>query len=224
MLALRPEDIDKVAAAGPGASGPGAPAAAAAAPAAVAAPAAAAAAAPAAASAAPAEGRVNASPFAKKLADDLGVDLAFVTGTGPEGRIQAEDVEAAAASGSAPAPAYVSGVVSVMPSARKLAKSKGVKLETVKGTGPYGRITNDDVLIAAGLPPTSKPAPAAAAAAAPAAAAAAPAAKGAPPAAPAGPAPAGTVPMNGMQKAVVKNMNWANSVPTYQVTLITLSP
>ena len=106
-----------------------------------------------------------------------------------------------------------------MPSARKLAKSKGVKLETVKGTGPYGRITNDDVLIAAGLPPTSKPAPAAAAAAAPAAAAAAPAAKGAPPAAPAGPAPAGTVPMNGMQKAVVKNMNWANSVPTYQVTL-----
>ena len=114
MLALRPEDIDKVAAAGPGASGPGAPAAAAAAPAAVAAPAAAAAAAaaPAAASAAPAEGRVTASPFAKKLADDLGVDLAFVTGTGPDGRVQAEDVEAAAASGSAPAPAYVSSVVS----------------------------------------------------------------------------------------------------------------
>ena len=24
--------------------------------------------------------------------------------------------------------------------------------------------------------------------------------------------------MNGMQKAVVKNMNWANDVPTYQVT------
>jgi pyruvate dehydrogenase E2 component (dihydrolipoamide acetyltransferase) len=112
LLALRPEDIDKVAAAGPGASGPGAPAAAAAAPAAVAAPAAAVAAAPAAASAAPAGGRVTASPFAKKLADDLGVDLAFVTGTGPDGRIQAEDVEAAAASGSAPAPAYVSDVVS----------------------------------------------------------------------------------------------------------------
>ena len=26
------------------------------------------------------------------------------------------------------------------------------------------------------------------------------------------------VPMNGMQKAVVKNMNWANDVPTYQVS------
>ena len=31
--------------------------------------------------AAPAGGRVTASPFAKKLADDLGVDLAMVTGT-----------------------------------------------------------------------------------------------------------------------------------------------
>jgi pyruvate dehydrogenase E2 component (dihydrolipoamide acetyltransferase) len=30
--------------------------------------------------------------------------------------------------------------------------------------------------------------------------------------------PTGTTPMNAMQKAVVKNMEWANSVPTYQVS------
>jgi pyruvate dehydrogenase E2 component (dihydrolipoamide acetyltransferase) len=47
-------------------------------------------------------------------------------------------------------------------------------------------------------------------------AAAAPAAKVA--AAPAVPALSGTTPMNAMQKAVVKNMEWSNSVPTYQVS------
>merc|ERR1711988_1287116 len=32
------------------------------------------------------------------------------------------------------------------------------------------------------------------------------------------PMPSGVTPMNGMQKAVVKNMNWSNDVPTYQVS------
>ncbi len=38
------------------------------------------------------DGRIVASPRAKKLASQLGVDLATVRGTGPHGRIQAEDV------------------------------------------------------------------------------------------------------------------------------------
>lgn len=40
--------------------------------------------------------RVAASPVSRRLANDLGVDLAGVTGTGPEGRITRSDVEAAA--------------------------------------------------------------------------------------------------------------------------------
>ena len=40
--------------------------------------------------------RVKASPLARKLADDLQVDLTTLTGTGPGNRIVAEDVEAAA--------------------------------------------------------------------------------------------------------------------------------
>lgn len=44
--------------------------------------------------------RIVATPFAKKLAKELKVDLAVVTGTGPQGRIVAKDVEAATASGS----------------------------------------------------------------------------------------------------------------------------
>lgn len=46
-------------------------------------------------------GRVFASPLARKVADDLGVDLNRVTGTGPSGRITKADVEAALDSASA---------------------------------------------------------------------------------------------------------------------------
>ena len=52
--------------------------------------------APVAVAAAPvANGRVVASPRAKKLASQMGVDLSTVRGSGPHGRIQAEDVEQA---------------------------------------------------------------------------------------------------------------------------------
>lgn len=40
-----------------------------------------------------------ASPYAKKLAKELKVDLSGVVGSGPMGRIVAKDVEAAAATG-----------------------------------------------------------------------------------------------------------------------------
>ncbi len=46
-------------------------------------------------------GRIFASPLARKLAEDLGVDLARVRGTGPAGRIIKADIEHAAA-GAAP--------------------------------------------------------------------------------------------------------------------------
>jgi pyruvate dehydrogenase E2 component (dihydrolipoamide acetyltransferase) len=46
--------------------------------------------------------RVKASPLARRIARERGIDLATLTGTGPEGRIIAEDVEKAQA---APAPA-----------------------------------------------------------------------------------------------------------------------
>ena len=71
----------------------GAPAAPEAAPAAEAAPA------PEPAKAEPAKpaGRVMASPRAKKLAADMGVDLTTVTGTGPGGKITEEDVKSAGA-------------------------------------------------------------------------------------------------------------------------------
>ena len=54
-------------------------------------------------------GRVKASPLARRVARERGIDLSLVAGTGPDGRVVAEDVERAAASAapsvpSAPAP------------------------------------------------------------------------------------------------------------------------
>jgi len=48
------------------------------------------------------DGRVKASPLARRLARERGIDIAQVTGTGPDGRIVADDVHQAEA---APAPA-----------------------------------------------------------------------------------------------------------------------
>ena len=50
-------------------------------------------------------GRVIASPLARRLAGDQGVDLGGIQGSGPGGRIVKRDIEAALASGPAAAPA-----------------------------------------------------------------------------------------------------------------------
>ena len=72
------------------------------------------------------DGRIVASPRAKKLASQMGVDLATVRGSGPHGRIQAEDVEQASgqpisvprvAEGTAPAAASGGAAAAAAPSA-----------------------------------------------------------------------------------------------------------
>jgi pyruvate dehydrogenase E2 component (dihydrolipoamide acetyltransferase) len=60
------------------------------------------------------DGRVKASPLARRIARERGVDLAQVRGTGPEGRIVAEDVERAEVA-PAPATAAAAGEVEVVP-------------------------------------------------------------------------------------------------------------
>ena len=49
-------------------------------------------------------GRIKASPLARRIARERGIELTAVAGTGPDGRVVAEDVERAAATG-APTPA-----------------------------------------------------------------------------------------------------------------------
>src|SRR5207248_6286774 len=47
-------------------------------------------------------GRIKASPLARRIARERGIELSAVAGTGPEGRVVAEDVERAAATTGAP--------------------------------------------------------------------------------------------------------------------------
>jgi pyruvate dehydrogenase E2 component (dihydrolipoamide acetyltransferase) len=59
-------------------------------------------------------GRVKASPLARRIARERGIELSLLTGTGPEGRIVAEDVERAdvgAGPAAAPAPVAAPGQV-----------------------------------------------------------------------------------------------------------------
>ena len=85
-------------------------------------------------------GRITASPRAKKLATQLGVDLANVRGTGPHGRIQAEDVQQAGgqpvsvprvAEGTAAAATGAAAVVSAASPAAPSGNSFGRPGETV---------------------------------------------------------------------------------------------
>uniref|UniRef100_A0A1A8BB98 Acetyltransferase component of pyruvate dehydrogenase complex n=1 Tax=Nothobranchius kadleci TaxID=1051664 RepID=A0A1A8BB98_NOTKA len=80
------------------------------------------AAAPAVAPAAPRKGRVFASPLAKKLAAEKGIDLAQVSGSGPDGRVTRKDIESfvpakAAPQAAAAAPAAAAGRAAPLPTA-----------------------------------------------------------------------------------------------------------
>ena len=158
--------------------------------------------------------RVTASPLARKKAEELGIDISTVAGTGPDGRITATDVEAAASGSAAPAkkapggaaaaPAKPSwtpapGVIAATPMARQLAKKAKLDLSQIQGTGQFGRVTADDVKMATG---EKKAAPKKRAAA--------------------GEEiiemPSGIVPMTGMQRAVSNNMVATLSQPEFRVT------
>ena len=95
--------------------------------------------------------RVQVVPAARRLAQERGVDLGQVRGTGPRGRIMIADVEKAAESPPSQAPAEIGSSpqpkvqVQVVPAARRLAKERGIDLTRVNGSGPLGRILVADV-------------------------------------------------------------------------------
>jgi len=79
------------------------------------------------------DGRIFASPLARKMAQQEGLDLARIAGSGPEGRIVKRDVEAAIEAGTAkkaaPAAAPVVAPAAAGPSARQLADMLGMAYE-----------------------------------------------------------------------------------------------
>ncbi len=163
------------------------------------------------ASAAPREGRIFASPVARRMAGEAGLDLAAIAGSGPDGRIVKSDVEAAMAGGAialAPAAAAGDGRELASPLARRMAAQAGLDLGAIQGSGPQGRVVKGDI-------------EAALAGAAPAAAAPAPAARA--PAPPRG-APATAdfeeLPLNSMRKTIARRLTESKqTVPHFYLTI-----
>lgn len=123
-----------------------------------------------------ATGFVVATPIARRLARERGIDLHRITGTGPGGRITEQDV-LAYTPGSAPPRA---ATVNAAPQAVALAEKLGIDLADITGSGEGGRIVKADVLRAAGPAPQAAPGPS--------------------------PATTGLVPFTGMRKLIADNM------------------
>ena len=79
-------------------------------------------------------GRIKASPLAKKIAEDKGIDLAQVNGSGPDGRIVKADVESFTPSKSAPAKQETKSASSPAPAARSFdsLQSREVKVSQMR--------------------------------------------------------------------------------------------
>ena len=104
----------------------------------------------------PSAGRVFASPLARRIAADRGVDLAALSGSGPHGRILRRDVEAAGASAPAAATTTAStptirGDSRLEPNSQ-MRKIIAARLQESKATAPHFYLTVDceiDNLLAA---------------------------------------------------------------------------
>ena len=133
---------------------------------------------------------------ARRLARELGVDLACVSGTGPKGRILERDVQARH---------ELTGKIKITPLAAVVAAQAGLDITALTGTGEGGKIVREDVERV--LHPEKF-------AAAPAAAAAKPAE---------GP---GSVPLEGMRKIIADNMQGSlqNSAQLTLVTEADVTP
>ena len=96
-------------------------------------------------------GRILASPKARRLASERGIDLASVAGTGPGGRITSEDLPSGPPTQrQAPVSVATSGPRFVPYVVRALAQRLGVDITAVVGSGPDGRVTRADVYAASG--------------------------------------------------------------------------
>lgn len=78
--------------------------------------------------------RVFSSPRARLRAEENGVDIAVVPGSGPDGLVVERDVQN-----------YLANQPAVTPLAANQARVQGIDLSCVTGTGPNGKITTEDL-------------------------------------------------------------------------------
>jgi pyruvate dehydrogenase E2 component (dihydrolipoamide acetyltransferase) len=155
---------------------------------------------------APAERTIKATPIAQKLAAEHKIDLSQVPGTGRDGQITRQDVEAFIARQRSASPAKVAAV----PAARRLAGELGVDLAQVAGSGPGGRVQSSDVARVAAaqrearVSPEATPAPVAPTAAEPQR----------------GPAVRRRIPLSGMRRTIAQRMSQSTrEAPQFSVSV-----
>lgn len=87
--------------------------------------------------------RIRASPKARRRADELGITLSMVEGSGPQGAIILADVEEA----KRPRPDSGGTATSAdaTPKARRRARDQGLDLTSIDGSGPNGAVTSADL-------------------------------------------------------------------------------
>ncbi len=95
--------------------------------------------------------RVLSTPRARLRAEENGLDIAAVPGSGPDGLVIERDVNA-----------YAANKPAITPLAANIAKAEGVDISGVTGTGLNGKITTTDLPGAAPAPAPEAPAAAAA--------------------------------------------------------------
>lgn len=79
-------------------------------------------------------GRVKATPAARRIARDTGIDMSRIIPTGSSGEITARDVGG-----------HASGVTAATPLASRIAEKQGIDLSGVRGSGPGGKIVSKDI-------------------------------------------------------------------------------
>lgn len=160
-------------------------------------------------------GRVSASGFAKAQAKEQGIDLHTVTPSRTDKYIVSGDLTGAV--GIPPVHVPAAGVINATPMARKLAADNSLDIAKITGTGNFNRVTQEDVLRAAGKLPAavavSEPKPVSTPQLAAQTVATSAATKVIPTA-----VPSGVKAMDGMQKAVAKNMEKTLSIPVFRVS------
>ena len=83
-----------------------------------------------------ADDKLRATPAARKLADDLGINLYDISGSGANGRVHKEDVETF----------KDTNVVRISPLAKRIALEHNIAWQEIQGTGHRGKIMKKDVL------------------------------------------------------------------------------
>jgi len=105
--------------------------------------------------AAPVAPDVKASPLARRVAEQAGVDVAAVKGTGHKGKVVHDDIARVAGPSTSAADVRAENeTVNASPNAKKFANEVGLSLTGLSGSGRRGRVSLDDAetaAIAAGL-------------------------------------------------------------------------